>query len=521
MKNSQEEQLVRVGPGTPSGELFRRYWLPIETTNNLGGRRGPTNLQGIGMNSPHAKNPIKVRVLGEDLILFRDASGKPGLLAEHCSHRGTSLLYGRVEEDCIRCLYHGWAYDRDGNVKDLPAEPEDSNLYRSVKQPAYPVIEVAGLIFAYLGPRDKMPVFPKYDVLYRTDGLRVTGDGSYVEECNVFQAMHDNNLDTWHVDILHVWYREMNNPNPFMGMHYGRDGRPPTPVRYDKTPWGTRDVVLKDTPQEGRYEYYELHTLWPSFRVNFAGGNSIKFATPIDDYNTRWFVVDFFPYDENGEIPPMAQRWITSTGPSINRGAGNLPKNWHEQVGGWWDFGHPWRQGVFWEDHVTQVSQNAKGRKLPDWDNWHLGSSDKGLVMNRRLWKEQIKRIQQGLDPIGVIRDPKLADQLIHVPADVAHVDWETGMKMFNQSPEARAAAVNAELGDRLYSAGLAGATGNGHSGNGHSGNGHAATNGNGAKARRGTVKVAATVPAPRKRSAATDPELMADGAEGEALDDR
>jgi nitrite reductase/ring-hydroxylating ferredoxin subunit len=442
MNNKQEEALVRVGPGTPSGELFRRYWLPVETTANLGGRRGPTNLQGIGMNYPGARNPLRVRVLGEDLILFRDGSGKPGLLAEHCSHRGTSLFYGRVEDSCIRCLYHGWAYDAQGRLVDAPAEPPNSKLYNSIKHPAYPCIEAGGLIFAYLGPKDRQPVFPKYDVLFREDGLRVTGDGGYVEECNVFQAMLDNNLDTWHVDILHAWFRDQP---VFPAMHYGRDGRPPTPVKYEVTPWGTRDVVLKDTPRDGLYEYYELHTVWPSFRVNFAGGNSIKFALPVDDYNTRWFVVDFFPFDEKGQVPAMAQRWMTNPGPSINRGAGNLPKNWHEQVGGWWDMGHPWRQGVFWEDHVTQVSQNPRGRKLPDWEKWHLGSTDKGLVLNRRVWKEQLKRIQQGLDPIGVIRDPAQAEKLIHVPADVAHVTWEEGMRMFDMSCEARLAALAAE----------------------------------------------------------------------------
>ncbi|MBV8083372.1 MAG: Rieske 2Fe-2S domain-containing protein [Chloroflexi bacterium] len=515
MNNKQEEELVRVGPGTPSGEVFRRYWLPVETSANLGGRRGPSNLQGIGMNFPGAKNPIRVRVLGEDLILYRDASGKPGLLAEHCSHRGTSLMYGRVEDDCIRCIYHGWAYDREGNLVDAPCEPPNSNLYKSIKHPAYPCVEVGGLIFAYMGPKDKQPVFPRYDVLFREDGLRATGDGGYVEDCNVFQAMHDNNLDTWHVDVLHVWFRDPQSQPPFMGMHHGRDGRPPTPVKYERTPWGTRDVVIKDTPQDGRYEYYELHTVWPSFRVNFAGGNSIKFALPIDDYTTRWFVVDFFPFDEKGQPPAQAQRWLTSTGPSINKGAGNLPKNWHEQVGGWWDLGHPWRQGVFWEDHVTQISQNPRGRKLPDWDKWHLGASDKGLTLNRRLWKEQIKRVKAGLDPIGVIRDQAQGEQLIHVPAEVAHVDWETGMQLFNQSSEQRLKHIDprtgglaAELAAKARH-GLAAAapSGNGASSAGgaaSNGNGSAHTNGNGSSAGVNGAQASGTRRGSKARAAAS-----------------
>src|SRR5207245_1730639 len=173
LNNVEEETLIRVGPGTPSGEVFRRYWLPVECSTNLGGfTRGGNSFAG-------ARNPIRVKVLGEDLILYRDASGKPGLLAEHCSHRGTSLFYGRVEENCMRCLYHGWAYDQEGNVVDTPGEPPNSNFKLTVKHPSYPTYEVGGLIFAYMGPADKMPLFPKYPQLFREDGVRITGNGGY------------------------------------------------------------------------------------------------------------------------------------------------------------------------------------------------------------------------------------------------------------------------------------------------------------------------------------------------------
>ena len=139
--NEEEELIFKLGPGTPSGELFRRYWLPVETSSNLGGGRGRV--------VPSAKNPIPIKVLGEYLVLYRDATGQPGLLAEHCSHRGTSLRYGRVEDDGLRCIYHGWMYDREGNCLDMPAEPPDRKFRESVKHPAYPCIEVGGLIFAY------------------------------------------------------------------------------------------------------------------------------------------------------------------------------------------------------------------------------------------------------------------------------------------------------------------------------------------------------------------------------------
>src|SRR5687767_3436766 len=162
ISNVEQEVLFRVGPGTPSGEVFRRYWLPVETSSNLGGGRGSV--------VPSAKNPIRVRVLGEDLVLFRDSTGKPGLLGEHCSHRGTSLYFGRVEEHGLRCLYHGWKYDRGGRCLETPAEPPESNFRLTVQHPSYPCEEVGGLIFAYLGPPDKQPPFPRYPMLFRDDG---------------------------------------------------------------------------------------------------------------------------------------------------------------------------------------------------------------------------------------------------------------------------------------------------------------------------------------------------------------
>ncbi len=187
MRNEIEEEIVRVGPGTPSGEVFRRYWLPIETSGNLGG--------AYRERFAGAKNPVRVKMLGENLILFRDAKGKAGLLTEHCAHRGTSLYYGRVEDDGLRCMYHGWKYDTDGKCLDTPAEPPDSNFKLTVRQPSYPVVEIGGLIFAYMGPPDKQPPFPRYEELYRDDGLRVTGNGGRIQRCSWFLQTLDNVLD--------------------------------------------------------------------------------------------------------------------------------------------------------------------------------------------------------------------------------------------------------------------------------------------------------------------------------------
>src|SRR5712692_8545983 len=138
----ENELLTRVGPGTPAGELFRRYWLPIAPVSELGDEQ-PTKF---------------VRILGEDLVLFRDKSGNVGLIADHCSHRGASLLYGRVEERGISCAYHGWLYDTSGNCLETPAEPADSKFYLTVKMKTYPVQKFLGLYWAYLGPGPVPPI---------------------------------------------------------------------------------------------------------------------------------------------------------------------------------------------------------------------------------------------------------------------------------------------------------------------------------------------------------------------------
>src|SRR5579871_3431566 len=140
-------KITQVGPGTLGGDLLRRYWQPVA---------------GLHQVTPESPTAL-VRLLGEDLVLFRDKSGRVGLIADHCAHRGASLLYGRVEERGIACAYHGWLYDTAGSCLECPAEPAGSMFHLTVKLPAYPVQKFVGLYWAYLGPLPA-PVMPRYDV---------------------------------------------------------------------------------------------------------------------------------------------------------------------------------------------------------------------------------------------------------------------------------------------------------------------------------------------------------------------
>src|SRR5579871_1077544 len=183
LTQEENERLTRVGPGTPMGQLLRRYWQPVAVVTEL-----------------TEANPTRaIRFLGEDLVLFRDKSGRVGLLADHCAHRGASLLYGRVEERGIACAYHGWLYDTAGDCLECPAEPAGSMFHFTVHQQAYPVQPHLGLYWAYMGPLPA-PLLPTCGM---EPGWGVLGIEEQIElHANWLQVL-ENNMDGAHFPILH------------------------------------------------------------------------------------------------------------------------------------------------------------------------------------------------------------------------------------------------------------------------------------------------------------------------------
>jgi phenylpropionate dioxygenase-like ring-hydroxylating dioxygenase large terminal subunit len=181
---AEDEELTRVGPGTPCGEYLRRFWQPVIRTGELDDL------------------PRRVRILGEDLIAYRDKSGTIGLLELHCPHRGTSLEFGLIGEKGIRCCYHGWLFDCDGTILETPGEPADSTLKDRLFHGAYPVHEYAGLVFAYMGPPAKQPPFPLLDT-FDLPGYRLIARQPTVWECNWLQVK-ENSMDPAHLAFLHT-----------------------------------------------------------------------------------------------------------------------------------------------------------------------------------------------------------------------------------------------------------------------------------------------------------------------------
>ncbi len=358
LTREENERLTRVGPGTPAGELLRRYWHPIAIARELTPQQ-PTRF---------------VRLLGEDLVLFRDQAGRVGLLAHRCAHRGASLVYGRVEARGLACAYHGWLYDTAGNILETPPERNEA-IIRHVKQRAYPVQQFLGLYWAYLGP-PPAPIIPPYDVWVRKDGRRRIIVRGRVD-CNWFQIM-ENSVDPDHLQILHQEY-------------IGRGKQPVNTTRGFIDDVASTDFYLvsygimkKRVYKNGVVDEHPL--IFPNM-LRQAGG--IQIRVPIDDTHTWHVEIRFEPTPDGSSVedadPPV----------QYNRPHKEPPEALYPEA-------CYTMHDVYAQDHMAWETQGP----IADRTQEHLSYSDRGIHLLRKLMKEQIERVQQGLDPMGVIRDP-------------------------------------------------------------------------------------------------------------------
>jgi len=356
--------LTEVGPGKPMGELLRRYWHPI------------------GLVSDATDVPRKVRALGEDLILFRDKLGRPGLVHPNCAHRGASLFYGKVEEQGIRCCYHGWMFDVEGRCVDQPCEAGGGRARDKVRQPWYPVQELYGLIWAYMGPADKKPTLPRYDALeiledgefLETDDSSIGGGGPQILDFNWFQH-YENLVDTFHVVVLH---------STFSGTQFVDAMASMPVVTWDTVELGVRTTSIRNLPDDKilrRISQAGVPTLRviPSPRIGRGGQvESLGWVLPMDDHSFRIYVVGRVL--EKGELAAMRTR----------------------MEGKLWDEMTEEEHQRLPDDYEAQSSQG----KIALHSEEHLAASDRGIVMLRRYMKLQIEKVQRGEDPAGVSFDP-------------------------------------------------------------------------------------------------------------------
>jgi len=375
LTKEENDSLTRVGPGTPAGEMLRRYWHPIAFIQELKNR------------------PLRRQILGQDLVLFRDQQNRLGLLSLRCSHRGTSLEFGHLEDGGLRCCYHGWLYDVEGRVLEMPGEPDESTFGQRVRHPAYKVQELGGVIFAYLGP-EPASLLPRWDVLVREDGVR--SRRARTVNCNFFQ-MIENSVDQNHLRWLHrtastpTWEDGEINPQVF---EYGVLNTYTRRVADGKRYAHVNFFVMPTMNKTGNVE--EGH---PTEHRASSAGEVMRWRVPIDDTHTMHFTVEFGA-TVNGK--PVAKIMKDESEQGLVESKPGIYK-WDESIN-WFARGD--------QDRVAQESQGP----IYDRTKEHLGYTDRGVILLRRLYKESIEAVQKGLDPLGVVRNPAQNQMIRLIP---------------------------------------------------------------------------------------------------------
>jgi 5,5'-dehydrodivanillate O-demethylase oxygenase subunit len=359
MLSAEENRLFTgIGPGTPMGALLRRYWHPV------------------GLSEFVTTKPQRVKVMGEELVVYRGASGETHLMQLRCAHRSVALDYGRIEGDCIRCPYHGWLYDATGQCLEQPAEPEGSSFREKIKLRAYRTQEYSGLVFGYMGP-DPAPVMPLYDVLRMEDGVKDV----QVQTVHANWFNHVENI----VDISHLaWLHGYTFPA------YG--GKKVT-YHWERTPYGANNVMLIDGIEDTHISCYGFPTVnrfaLPPIDRNGELVRSMIYRVPADDASTLLYFVRFYPSDRRvlnsskrdmklGEYAPLASDW--------------------------------WGIDISDQDRMVVEQQGV----IADRPNEHLGVSDGGVIAMRQMMRESLDAVAEGRDPLCVIRDP--AKRLVDFP---------------------------------------------------------------------------------------------------------
>lgn len=397
LNREENERITRVGPGTPMGNVMRRYWLPVCTTEQIPHRDG---------------DPLRVRLVGENLVAFRDSGGAVGLLQENCPHRGASLALGRVEEHGIRCLYHGWKFGVDGRLQETP-NCSLKAVRETVKARAYPVREEGGIVWAYLGPSGKQPPLPRYAFMEAAATnrtvIRINVNANYLQLC-------EGGFDTSHVGILHSnvarpgWMHASFTPNPDKlnpAALAVEDNDPELDLR--ETDFGYYYVAFRRAEKPShdgkvaRWNARIVPFIMPFTRI-IASPTSLftVFETPADDEHTSTFIVI------HGDEPVDRAKNVALLGLDdtrfYNEKDCTYRATWEDRLGqdrsrlkDSWTGLH----GIEQEDAAMSLSMGP----IIDRSQEHLVPADRAVVTLRRLLLRSIKSVEEGGDPIVMLGD--------------------------------------------------------------------------------------------------------------------
>ena len=386
LTREQNELLTRVGPGTPMGETLRRYWIPALLDWELPAPDCP---------------PLRLRLLGEDLVAFRDTSGRVGVLDERCPHRLTSLWLGRNEENGIRCVYHGWKFDATGQCVDQMNEPRP--FAAKIRTTSYPVAEAGGALWVYMGPPEKRPPPPDFAWTRAPEPNRVVT--KVVEECNWLQAL-EGGIDTSHAPIMHRMLRPNASQPGIPVSDAFVQGSAPT-LEVDVTNYGYRYFGVRALGSGEQYARgYHFVMPWTQLRPAGRGIQNRTHGhhwTPIDDHRClvwNWYYDDAAPLG-NGEAGPEETGNLFGADVDVENGfrsVRNRSNNWMID-----------REAQRTETFTGIVGINTQDRAaqemmgpIVDRTREHLGPADRAIIAARKLLEEAVRSVQDGGDPPGV-----------------------------------------------------------------------------------------------------------------------
>jgi phenylpropionate dioxygenase-like ring-hydroxylating dioxygenase large terminal subunit len=411
LKREENELITRVGPGAPMGNALRRYWMPALLSSEL----------------PRPdSDPVRVRLLGEDLIAFRDTNGSVGLLQNNCPHRGASLFFGRNEEAGLRCVYHGWKFDTSGQCVDMPNEPVESDFKHKVRATAYPCAERAGLVIAYLGPAEKQPPLPDLE------WMRAPAGHSWIskthQSCNYLQAM-EGGLDTSHSSFLHRDLSREGLANPRV-----RSTAPRLEVL--NTDYGYMYASIRPLPEDKQNYVRVYHYVMPFYQLRAGGapqslGNTDGHIWVPSDDTTCWTYN--FHLSHSGSI--TYQEWQAMEH-RMGRGIAEdfLAGTFYLKANASNDYGMSRErqrsvnftgiEGVNTQDFAVQESMGP----IYDRTQEHLGSADTAIIQMRRLLLQAVQDVEEGRDPVGSqIQGSNVRPAQMYLPEDAS---WsETQLK--------------------------------------------------------------------------------------------
>jgi phthalate 4,5-dioxygenase len=391
LTHEENELVTKTGPGTPMGEAMRRYWIPALLSREVPEPDCP---------------PVRVQLLGERLVAFRDTRGQIGLLDEFCPHRRASLWLGRNEGSGLRCVYHGWKFDVAGSCVEQMNEPEDCSFAHKIRTTAYPTLEMGGVIWAYMGPREKMPPWPSFEWTQVPESHRHVS--KVVEECNWLQAL-EGGIDTSHAPILHRTISATTSKAgvPLLGPFVR--GKAPT-LEVDVTDYGYRYVGIRPL-EDGQTYVRTYHYVMPftqirpqQFRIPGIGERSKiagHFWVPMDDNNCMVWNWMYSFRDE-----PLTEE------DRFERGSGNGPDHVDQTTfrssrhkGNNWLIDRQVQKtdtfsgidGINTQDRAVQESMGP----VVDRSKEHLGPADRAIIVARRLLLQAVKTVSEGGDPPG------------------------------------------------------------------------------------------------------------------------